>query len=51
MLDNFGLKNSQKLIPGDVVAQVLQEPDQGWKFEVVPLFQAPGGQDGSKAHC
>ena len=43
----------KKLIPGDVRAQVLQEPvgashgDQGWKSGVPRTFLDPGGQAGS----
>ena len=52
--DNFGFKNClKKSIPGDVQAQVLQEPvggfhpDQGRKSGVPPIFWLPGGHDGS----
>ena len=39
------------MIPGDVRAQVLQEPvggshaDQGWKSGVPSIFLGPGGQE------
>ena len=52
--DNFGFKNCLKnSIPGDVRAQVLQEPvggshaDQGRKSEMPETFSDPGGQAGS----
>ena len=44
---------SKKSIPGDVRAQVLQEPvggshaDQGRKSRMPPMFLDPGGQDES----
>ena len=54
MLKNFGFNNCLKIsIPGDVRAQVLQEPvgashaDQGRKFGVLPTYLDPGGQAGS----
>ena len=54
MLKNFGFNNCLKIsIPGDVRAQVLQEPvgashaDQGRKSGVHHLFSDPGGQAGS----
>ena len=54
ILDNFGFKNCLKnSIPGDVRAQVLQEPvggshaDQGRKSGVHHPFSDPGGQAGS----
>ena len=54
MLNNFCFNNfSKKSIPGDVRAQVLQEPvgashaDQGRKSGVPHLFSDPGGQAGS----
>ena len=54
ILDNFSWNNfPKKLIPGDVRAQVLQEPvgashaDQGRKSGVPHLFSDPGGQAGS----
>ena len=54
ILDNFSFNNfSKKSIPGDVRAQVLQEPvgashaDQGRKSGVPPTFLDPGGQAGS----
>ena len=54
ILDNFGFKNCLKnSIPGDVRAQVLQEPvgashaDQGRKSGMHNLFSDPGGQAGS----
>ena len=43
----------KKMIPGDVRAQVLQEPvgashaDQGRKSGMPPVFSGPGGQAGS----
>ena len=53
-LDNFDIKNFlKKSIPGDVRAQVLQEPvggshaDQGRKSEMPETFLDPGGQAGS----
>ena len=53
-LDNFGFKNCLKnSIPGDVRAQVLQEPvgashgDQGRKSGMPKMFSGPGGQAGS----
>ena len=54
ILDNFSFnKFSKKSIPGDVRAQVLQEPvgtshgDQGRKSGVPGTFLDPGGQAGS----
>ena len=54
MLNNICFNNfPKKLIPGDVRAQVLQEPvgashaDQGRKSGVPPTFLDPGGQAGS----
>ena len=54
MLNNLCFNNfPKKLIPGDVRAQVLQEPvgashaDQGRKSGVPPTFLDPGGQAGS----
>ena len=54
MPNNFCLKNfAQKSIPGDVRAQVLQEPvgashgDQGRKFGMQQVFLDPGGHAGS----
>ena len=54
ILENFGLNNClKKSIPGNVWAQVLQEPvgashaDQGRKSGVPPIFSDPGGQAGS----
>ena len=51
MLNNLCCNNfSKKSIPGDVRAQVLQEPvgashaDQGQKFRMPNLFSDPGGQ-------
>ena len=52
-LDNFSFNNFSKSIPGDVRAQVLQEPvgashaDQGRKSGVPTIFLGPGGQAGS----
>ena len=52
MLKNFWFNNCLKIsIPGDVRAQVLQEPvggshaDQGWKSGVPSIFLGPGGQE------
>ena len=52
--NSFGFNNfAQKQIPGDVRAQVLQEPvgashgDQGRKSKMPPMFLGPGGQAGS----
>ena len=54
MLNKLWFNNfPKKLIPGDVRAQVLQEPvggshpDQGRKSGVPSLFLGPGGQAGS----
>ena len=54
MLNNLCFNNiPKKLIPGDVRAQVLQEPvgashaDQGRKSGMPPVFSGPGGQAGS----
>ena len=54
MLNNLCFNNfPRKLIPGDVRAQVLQEPvgashaDQGRKSGVHRTFLGPGGQAGS----
>ena len=54
MLNNPCFNNfPKKLIPGDVRAQVLQEPvgashaDQGRKSGMPPMFSDPGGQAGS----
>ena len=54
MLNNFWFNNCLKIsIPGDVRAQVLQEPvgashaDQGRKSGVPHPFWDPGGQDES----
>ena len=54
MLNNLCFNNfSKKSIPGDVRAQVLQEPvgashaDQGRKSGMPPMFSGPGGQAGS----
>ena len=54
MLNNLCFKNfPKKLIPGDVRAQVLQEPvgashaDQGQKSGLPHPFWDPGGQDES----
>ena len=50
----FSFNNfTKKSIPGDVQAQVLQEPagtshpDQGWKSEMPYPFSDPGGQEES----
>ena len=52
MLNKLCFKHfPKKLIPGDVRAQVLQEPvggshaDQGWKSGVPSIFLGPGGQE------
>ena len=54
ILDNFGLNNClKKSIPGDVRAQVPQEPvgashgDQARKSGILPIFPDPGGRDES----
>ena len=53
-LENFSFNNfSKKSIPGQVWAQVLQEPvsashaDQGWQSRVLNQFSDPGGQEES----
>ena len=54
MLNNLCFNNfPKKLLPGDIRAQVLQEPvggshsDQGRKSGVQPPFLDPGGEDES----
>ena len=54
MLNNLCFNNfSKKSIPGDVRAQVLQEPvgashgHQGRKSKMPPMFWDPGGQEES----
>ena len=55
MLNKLCFKHfPKKLIPGDVRAQVLQEPvggshaDQGWKSYAQHTYLDPGGQAGSE---
>ena len=57
ILNNLCFNNfPEKLIPGDVGAQVLQEPvgashaDQGWKSGVPSIFFGPWGSRGTQRY-